>query len=284
MNLPHRRVRAAAASCRASCRAWRASRCARGPTTRSSREVMRAALERAAAAGDAPLVSKLLLVRGVDVNAHCGLGDTPLHTLHLAGAQPASNLSNQPSGPRTPNLALRTTAGCLLVCPPPTPAPPTPAPAARCCTAAAGRASACTRCCARAHEGLRMAAASAARGGGREGGREVQRGGARRACGVSAMAPTRGALTCRAGPRSSWREAGHNECAEACATSLHAAWTAQALPRGRTMGASSTSLPFPRSSTRVQTRPWQPKSPRHCPGRPAAALSRGAGCRLALAL
>ena len=31
----------------------------------------------------------------------------------------------------------------------------------------------------------------------------------------------------------------------ACATSLHAAWTAQALPRGRTMGASSTSLPFP---------------------------------------
>jgi len=51
------------------------------------REVTRAALGRAAAAGDAPLVSKLLLVRGVDANAHCGLGDTPLHTaLHLAGA------------------------------------------------------------------------------------------------------------------------------------------------------------------------------------------------------
>ena len=53
------------------------------------REVMRAALGRAAAAGDAVLVSKLLVVRGVDVNAHCGLGDTPLHTaLHFAGAQP----------------------------------------------------------------------------------------------------------------------------------------------------------------------------------------------------
>ena len=50
------------------------------------REVMRGVLGRAAAAGDAVLVAKLLVVRGVDVNAHCSLGDTPLHTaLHLAG-------------------------------------------------------------------------------------------------------------------------------------------------------------------------------------------------------
>ena len=41
------------------------------------------------------------------------------------------------------------------------------------------------------------------------------------------------------------REAGRHECAEACASSLHAAWTAQALPRGRAVGASSSSLPFP---------------------------------------
>ena len=71
------------------------------------REVMRAALGRAAATGDAVLVSKLLVVRGVDVNAHCGVGDAPLHTaLHLAGAQPRL----EPSEPKLrssepPNLS-----------------------------------------------------------------------------------------------------------------------------------------------------------------------------------
>ena len=56
------------------------------------------------------------------------------------------------------------------------------------------------------------------------------------------------------------REAGRNDCVEACSTSLHAAWTAQAQQRGRAI---------------VQTQPWQPESPRHCPWVPGCcALER----------
>jgi hypothetical protein len=40
------------------------------------------------------------------------------------------------------------------------------------------------------------------------------------------------------------REAGRNDCVEACSTSLHTAWTAQAQQRGRAIGASAP-LSFP---------------------------------------
>ena len=65
------------------------------------REVLRAALGRAAAAGDVALVTKLLVVRGVDINSHCNLSDTPLHTaLHLAGARPRLEpFRNRPTHP-----------------------------------------------------------------------------------------------------------------------------------------------------------------------------------------
>jgi len=209
------------------------------------REVMRAALGRAAAAGDAPLVSKLLLVRGVDANAHCGLGDTPLHTaLHLAGAQPRVEPSEpNPPDPRIPEPRLPNHATDAGSCAQPAHPPPPPA---RCCTAAAGHAE-CV------HALLQRGAhAEALSHGGRSalheaaGARSDQGGGA--AC-------VRLLLRYGADPRRTdlqgrtalelAREAGRNECAEACATSLHAAWTAQALPRGRTMGAASSALPFP---------------------------------------
>ena len=160
------------------------------------REVMRAALGRAAAAGDAVLVSKLLVVRGVDVNAHCSLGNTPLHTaLHLAGAWPRV----EPPEPiyRTSEHTLRTTDMDAADAPAPS-APP---------AAQRRRAtrSVCTRCCS-AVRTPRLSRTAAALHCTRLRAPAPREAGARRACGCCfATGPTRSAPTSRAGPRSSWR-------------------------------------------------------------------------------
>ena len=228
------------------------------------REVMRAALGRAAAAGDAPLVSKLLLVRGVDANAHCGLGDTPLHTaLHLAGAQPRVEPSEpNPPNPPTPEPRLPNHATDAGSCAQPARPPPPPPGAAQ---RRRATRSACTRCCSAAHMPRRSRTAAAPRCTRRRA-RGPSCAAARRACGCcSAMARTRGAPTCRAGPRSSWR-------ARPAATSVPRRARPRCTPLGRRRRSRVDGrwapppprCPSPRSSTRAQTRPWQPKSPRHC--------------------
>ena len=160
------------------------------------REVMRAALGRAAAAGDAVLVSKLLVVRGVDVNAHCSLGNTPLHTaLHLAGAWPRVE-TPEPSF-RTSEHTLRTTDMDAADAPAPS-APP---------AAQRRRAtrSVCTRCYS-AVRTPRLSRTAAALRYTRLRAPAPREAGARRACGCCfATGPTRSAPTSRAGPRSSWR-------------------------------------------------------------------------------
>ena len=160
------------------------------------REVMRAALGRAAAAGDAVLVSKLLVVRDVDVNAHCSLGNTPLHTaLHLAGAWPRVE-SPEPIY-RTAEHTLRTTDMDAADAPAPS-APP---------AAQRRRAtrSVCTRCYS-AVRTPRLSRTAAALHCTRPQAPAPREAGARHACGCCfATGPTRSAPTSRAGPRSSWR-------------------------------------------------------------------------------
>jgi hypothetical protein len=175
------------------------------------REVMRAALGRAAAAGDAVLVSKLLVVRGVDVNAHCGLGDTPLHTaLHFAGAQPRlepfkphpRTCTSAPPHLRTylPNLPSEPPTWMLADAPcPPSPNPPPAAQRRR------ATRSVCMRYCSAARTPKLSRTAAAPRCT-RPRARAAREAGTQRACGCyCATGPTRSAPTSRAGPRSSWR-------------------------------------------------------------------------------